>query len=161
MAFENINVTSLKNALLQCKNSIDYSTTDEVIQNISSSTVWQSDAKNKLRETLGRLKNEKYKDLENLLNDYLYAVSYIDEYQELERENKSLEIEYSNLQDRLYYTEEYTTSTTSSDGTVETETHTRTVKDYSVELKMNNVRETINNNNEKMSYLENKVSNLI
>lgn len=161
MAFENINVTSLKNALLQCKNSIDYSTTDEVIQNISSSTVWQSDTKNKLRETLGRLKNEKYKDLENLLNDYLYAVSYIDEYQELERENKSLEIEYSNLQDRLYYTEEYTTSTTSSDGTVETETHTRTVKDYSVELKMNNVRETINNNNEKMSYLENKVSNLI
>ena len=35
MAFENVDVSSLRNALTQCKNSINHSTTDELINNIS------------------------------------------------------------------------------------------------------------------------------
>lgn len=158
MAFENINVASLRNALSQCKNSINYSKSEELIQDIS---VWQCDSKNKLKEALIKLTSGRYKDLENLLNDYLYAVNYIEEYQNLQKENESLEREYSSLSNRLYYTENYTTSTTLSDGTVETKVHSRTVKDYGVELKMNTVRQKINNNIGDMEYLKNKVMNLI
>ena len=89
------------------------------------------------------------------------TVSYIEKYQNLEKENVSLENQYSSLSNRLYYTETYTTTSTASDGTVSTEIHTRRVKDRGVEAQMSNVRKKINDNKEEMENLKNRVSNSI
>ena len=147
MAFENVDVSSLRNALTQCKNSINHSTTDELINNISNA--------------LTKFGNERYKNLEDKINSYFTVVSYIEKYQNLQKENVSLENQYSSLSNRLYYTETYTTTSTASDGTVSTETHTRRVKDRWVESQMSNVRKKINDNKEEMENLKNRVSNSI
>lgn len=161
MAFENVDVSSLRNALTQCKNSINHSTTDELMNNISNASVWQTSAQTNLKNALTKFGNERYKNLEDKINSYFTIVSYIEKYQNLQKENVSLENQYSSLSNRLYYTETYTTTSTASDGTVSTETHTRRVKDRWVESQMSNVRKKINDNKEEMENLKNRVSNSI
>lgn len=161
MAFEDVDVSSLRNALTQCKNSINHSTTDELTNNITNASVWQTSAQTNLKNALTKFENERYKDLENKINGYFNIVSYIEKYQNLQKENVSLENQYSSLSNRLYYTETYTTTSTTSDGTVLTETHSRRVKDRKVETQMSNVRKKINDNKEEMENLKNRVSNFI
>lgn len=161
MAFENIDVFSLRNALTQCKNSINHNTTDELISNISNTSIWQTSAQTNLKNALTKFKNERYKNLEDKINSYFTIVSYIEKYQNLQKENVSLENQYSSLSNRLYYTETYTTTSRASDGTVSTETHTRRVKDRGVESQMSNVCKKINDNKEEMENLKNRVSNSI
>lgn len=161
MAFENIDVSSMKNALTQCKNTVNHSITDELMNDISNASVWQTSAQTNLKNALTKLRNERYKNLENKINSYFSVVSYIEKYQNLQKENVSLESQYSSLSNKLYYTETYTTTSTASDGTVTTETHSRRVKDRGVEAQMTNVRKKINDNKEEMENLKNKVSNSI
>ena len=52
MAFENVDVSSLRNALTQCKNSINHSTTNELMNNISNTSVWQASAQANLKKAL-------------------------------------------------------------------------------------------------------------
>ena len=59
MAFENVNVSSLKSALTQCKNSINHSMSDELINNISNTSVWQTSAQINLKNALTNFKNER------------------------------------------------------------------------------------------------------
>lgn len=148
MAFENVNVSSLRNALTQCKNSINHNTTDELINSISNASVWQTSAQTTLKSALTKISNERYKNLENKINSYFDIVSYIEKYQNLQKENVSLEKQYSSLSKRLYYT-------------VRTEKHTRRVKDTNVERQMLNVRKKINDNKEEMENLKSRVSNSI
>ena len=161
MAFENINVTSLRSALTQCKNTINYTRTSELINSISNTSVWQSSSQKKLKNALTKLETERYKNLEDKINLYLNIVSYIEKYKNLQSENQSLENHYSSLSGRLYYTEYYEESHTQSDGSVVIEHHSRTVKDYGVEAEMNNVRKKINDNKQEMENLKNRVSNSI
>lgn len=148
MAFENVNVSSLRNALTQCKNSINHNTTDELINSISNASVWQTSAQTTLKSALTKISNERYKNLENKINSYFDIVSYIEKYQNLQKENVPLEKQYSSLSKRLYYT-------------VRTEKHTRRVKDTNVERQMLNVRKKINDNKEEMENLKSRVSNSI
>lgn len=148
MAFENVNVSSLRNALTQCKNSINHNTTDELINSISNASVWKTSAQTTLKSALTKISNERYKNLENKINSYFDIVSYIEKYQNLQKENVSLEKQYSSLSKRLYYT-------------VRTEKHTRRVKDTNVERQMLNVRKKINDNKEEMENLKSRVSNSI
>lgn len=161
MAFENVNVTSLRNALNQCKNSINHSTTDELIESISNTSVWQSSAQNTLKKALTKLDNERYKDLENKIDKYLELVDYIEKYKTLEQENKDLQKQYQNLSSRLYYTQTDTLVTVLADGTEVEEKTTRQVKNTSVEYQMSNINKKINENKEKMENYKNKVSNSI
>lgn len=161
MAFENVDVSSLRSALTQCKNSINHSTTDELMNNVSNASVWQTSAQTNLKNALTKFGNERYKNLENKINSYFTIVSYIEKYQNLQKENVSLENQYSSLSNRLYYTETYTTTHTASDGTKTTETHSRRVKDRGVEAQMSNIRKKINDNKEEMENLKNRVSNSI
>lgn len=161
MAFENVDVSSLRNALTQCKNSINHSTTDELMNNISNASVWQTSAQTNLKNALTKFENKRYKNLENKINDYFNIVSYIEKYQNLQKENVSLENQHSSLSNRLYYTEPYMTTSTAGGGTRSTETHSRKVKDSGVEAQMSNIRKKINDNKEEMENLKNRVSNSI
>ena len=161
MAFESVNVSSLRSALMQCKNSINHSTTNNLISNISNPNVWQASSQTTLKNALTKLENERYKDLENKIDSYLVVVSYIERYKNLQSENNSLENQYNSLSHRLYYTETYTTTYTDSDGIEHTDYHQRTVKDYYVESQMHNVRNRINQNKNEMASLESRVSNSI
>ena len=157
MAFENIDVSSLKNAIISCKNSLNHSTSQNLISQISESGIWQSDSQKKLINALEKLNNVRYKELETKLNNYLGMVSLIEEHQTLEKENKNLDTQYSSLKDKLYYTEHYTTSSTDSEGNIIKERHTRTVKDYSVERRMNENRAKRSDNRSRAGTLKNKV----
>lgn len=160
MAFESVNVASLRNALTQCKNTIDHSTTDGLINSVSNTSVWQTSAQSILKNALVKIKEERYRDLESKINEYFAIASYIESYQTLQKENEMLEERYVSLSTRLYYTETYTTTSTESDGTTST-THTRQVKDKAVETEMNEILKKINKNKEEMEELEEKVSNSI
>lgn len=160
MAFESVNVASLRNALTQCKNTIDHSTTDGLINSVSNTSVWQTSAQSILKNALVKIKEERYRDLESKINEYFAIASYIESYQTLQKENEMLEEKYASLSTRLYYTETYTTTSTESDGTTST-THTRQVKDKAVETEMNEILKKINKNKEEMEELEEKVSNSI
>lgn len=153
MAFEQVDTNSLKKALIECENKIDYNKTKELISDISNSNVWQTESQKNLKKALEKLKNKRYKELESKISNYQTLVTYIEKYQELVRENESLESQYSSLSSKLYYTETYT----DSDGTTITETK----KDTSVETQMNNIRNQINKNKKEMESLESKVSNSI
>lgn len=161
MAFESVDVASLRSALTQCKNTIDHSTTDGLINSVSNTSVWQTSAQPNLKNALVKIKEERYRDLESKINGYFAIASYIERYQTLQKENEMLEEKYASLSTRLYYTETYTTTSIESDGTTSTTTHTRQVKDKAVETEMNEIQNKINKNKEEMEELEEKVSNSI
>lgn len=161
MAFDNVDVNSLKNALISCKNSIKNSKTDEILANISSSQVWQSESKNKLTKALETLRKERYKELESLLDKYLNVVNDLEEYKRIEKENISLSSQYSSLSKKLYYTDYYTEISYDADGNEITNKKSKMVKNYYVQNQMNGINQIINSNNSKLESLELKIKNSI
>lgn len=159
MAFENINVTSLRNAINSCKNSLDKTTIQELSNNISNQNVWQSDSQNNLKNALNKLSNTRYKVLEDKLNEYLKIADYIEEYQILNSSNSALLSKSNNLSKRLYYTESYFVDEVDEDGNTIQREHTRTVKDYSVQRQLNSISTQIKDNKDTMEKLKNNISN--
>lgn len=161
MAFENVNVASLKSNLEACKNYINNSISEELPANIMNADIWYSDARGTLKNALDRL-NSLYDALENRINHYLSVANQIEQYQNLVSENQKLESEYSNLESKLWYQEKYTiTNYNSETETYEYEEATRTVKDTNVENKMYSVRNEINSNNTTMESLKNSINSSI
>lgn len=160
MAFESVEVSSLQNAIITCKNSINHKSSDELLNNISNMNVWQSSSQKNLKNSLDKLVNERYLDLEKKLNSYIPIVGYITEYKKLEEENKNLEIQYSNLYRRLWYEEEYEKNTIINGKEVK-EICKRNVKDYAVEGQMNEIKRKIEENKKRMIELERIVANSI
>lgn len=153
MAFTNVDVASLRSTINSCKNSINYNKTTELISDVSNNNVWQTAARDNLKKSLEKLKNNRYKDLENKLETYLEVTNLIEKYKKLEQENIRLEAEYNSLKPHLYHTEHYTNRWG--------EHRTRTIKDEGVERQMNNIRNTINRNKIEMVSLERKVKILV
>ena len=50
MAFENVDVARLKKALIECKNSINYKTSEDLINSISNDSVWISSSQKNLKD---------------------------------------------------------------------------------------------------------------
>lgn len=161
MAFENVNPTSLRNALQSCKNTINHSISDELITSLDNNSVWESDAKKNLSDALETLSHTHYKALEGKIDDYLKATGYIETYQAKERENKNMRSQLNSLYPRLYRTEERSSTWTDMFGYQHTHTWTETVKDYGVESQINSLNNRIYSNKNEMESLKNKVNNLI
>lgn len=141
MAFENVNVVSLRNALVTCEDRINYSRSKALINEISNPNVWQSDLQPILKEALEKLVNVRYKDLEGKLEDYKLACNYIEEYQELAKQNQNLLATNKSLQRDLYNDDNE--------------------KNVSIERKINNNKGQINSNENRMEVLERQVNGLI
>lgn len=92
MAFENVDVDSLKSAIISCKNSIKHGTSEELKTKIMNSSIWQCDSKEKLENALMMLTDTRYKDLERKLDEYLEAANHIEKYKNYEQTNRKLKM---------------------------------------------------------------------
>lgn len=161
MAYENVNVNSLKNAINSCINSLDCSRTKQIIGDLSNNNVWQSDSKKNLVNALEKLSNTRYKELKKKLKEYLNLVDDIEKYQKLEKENESLRSKNDSLNNRLYRTEKEVNETKDSNGNIVREETEKTIKDYGVANQISNNKNKIESNKEKMSSLRTRISNSI
>lgn len=101
MAFENINVISLKNEINSCMNSINYNSSKEILNKISGSDIWNTESKKNFERALTKLINIRYLGLENKLKNYLKIADKIEEYQKLSSVNASSQIELTNIMNEL------------------------------------------------------------
>ncbi len=102
MAFENIEVGSLKSALIECKNSLKYDTSNSLKETILNSSVWQCRAQGNLKNALIKLTEERYKELEDKIESYIGITSLIEKYKKLEEKNKELQAKNDELSKHLY-----------------------------------------------------------
>ncbi len=152
MAFENISVGSLNAALNECKRALDYNTTNTLKSSVASSTVWQCDAQATLKSALTTLADERYKELESKITNYLGIVTKIKEYKELELSVKTLKNEIERLKPNLYYKKERVLLGI---------TYYTTVKDEAVAADIANKNQLITDNQQKMKDIEQQVAGLV
>lgn len=152
MAFENISVGSLNAALNECKRALDYNTTNTLKSSVASSNVWQCDAQATLKSALTTLADERYKELESKITNYLGIVTKIKEYKELELSVKTLKNEIERLKPNLYYKKERVLLGI---------TYYTTVKDEAVAADIANKNQLITDNQQKMKDIEQQVAGLV
>ncbi len=163
MAFENVNVSSLRSALSSCKDSLNCNTTTELINSIADANVWDTDSKKTLKEALEKLANEKYKNLKDKLDSYSSIVTKIEEYQKLAEENMQLEMKYQRLREQSASTPA-PTPTPSPAPTPEpgnTGSLPSNTSSSSNSEEMEEIMNKIKMNKQSMKSIENEVSNLI
>lgn len=161
MAFQNIDIQSLKYALNSCKNSINRSISNNLSNSILNNDIWYCNSRNNLKKAIDR-NIDLYTDLETKIDEYLQVANKIEEYKNLEAENSNLQKQYSDLEPGLWKKEKYTRwfyneELQKWDSTPDV----RTVKDLQVESNMNRIQSEINNNNEQMNGLENLIKNMV
>lgn len=88
MAYENIDVTSARNSINNCLNSLTHSTSDNFLSTLPSSTNWVADSKDTFVAAINKLVNVRYKELEDYLKQCLTSLDYISKIQELQAQNK-------------------------------------------------------------------------
>lgn len=152
MAFESINVNSLRSALNDCKRSLNYDTTKTLKNNIASSNEWQSDAKKNLNNALKTLIDVRYKELESKITNYFNVVTKIENYKKLEESVKNLRRDIKILSENLYKEEK---------NTIFGITYYKDVKDEKIASLMSSKSQLILENIKKMHEIEQQVADLI
>lgn len=138
MAFENVNVTSLKKALSLCEESINYNTSKTIINNISNPNIWQSDQQPILKEAMEKLINIRYGNLKKKLEDYQIIANYIEEYQKLNEQIQNYTKECNSLKKEI------------------NDDNKRTMQN-----KIENLQNKIENNESRMEIIIRKIKELI
>ena len=160
MAFENVNSHSLKQSLQSCKNTLQQSQVQSLLDDVASENGWICDSKKELVQALNKLVNTRYKELENRLNEYISVANKIDEYQELEQENRTLSSRLTSLNSKLYYIEYYKEKQEVNGEEVYV-TNSRWQKDINVQNQMSQIEEKINQNKKQMNNLKAQITNKI
>lgn len=101
MAFESVDAGELETAISNCRREINYGSTNDIIHNISNDNVWNTKSRNSLKRRLERLVQEKYSELEGLLNTYGQVPGLIREYKSLESANESYYSQIHSLQSEI------------------------------------------------------------
>lgn len=152
MAFESVDVGSLQSALSACKDSINHSTTDNLIGKVSNSSIWECDARSSLKDGLSRLVGIRYAELQSKIDNGFAVCSLISEYKQLEEENERLADEYDELKKKLWVEKTWW-----DDGVM----NSCTVKDEKVAEQMRENKQQRNNNFIKMQKLEQQVAGMV
>lgn len=97
MAFENINTELLKNALNNCINSINYSSSKQILDDIQGNNVWVCASRDNFKNALEKLINVRYKELEDKLKQYCALVDQIEKYKQVLDNNASLQAQLQAL----------------------------------------------------------------
>lgn len=153
MAFESVDVGSLQSALSACKDSINHSTTDNLIGKVSNSSIWECDARSSLKDGLSRLVGIRYVELQSKIDNGFAVCSLISEYKQLEEENERLLKEYNELNKKLWVEKTWWDDS----GVM----HSCTVKDGEVAKQMRENKQQRNNNFIKMQKLEQQVAGMV
>lgn len=160
MAFESINVVSLRQSLYNCKNSLDYKFSNNFISSLYGDS-WISGSKQHLIQAIEKLTNERYLELLQKIDTYLSATNLIEEYQNLNQKNIEAAARISQLEPHLWRSEKYTESHLKADGTYEYIDHWHNVEDIGVKNEISSLRNQIDSNSSQMDVLQSRVSNLI
>ena len=164
MAFESIDVSSLKNSLNSCKNQLNNSISTGLVSSIIDDNIWVCNSRYNLKKALLNL-NDIYSQLENEINQFIGVADAIQEYKNMQSKVEELKIEYSNLSGKLYYEESYQDwyYYYDDDGQRQSDYNwaTRTVKDNAVELQMAFVKNEINQLEAEMEIKKNSINSSI
>lgn len=156
----NINVISLKNALLSCKFSIEREVSKQLIEKVSNSLIWQADSQKNLKNALSTLNNVHYENLQKEIAKYEQAVGLIESFQNLNSANIEIKRQIENLRQNLYY-EETRSVTTYFLGKPKVTEKTVRVKDYGVEGQIVALEGQKANNEREMESLKSQITNTI
>lgn len=160
MAFESVDAGSLKNALIECKGRLNHSTTANLINNLNGQN-WICDSKNNLINALSKLNGERYSTLENKLNVYIGIADSIQRVKNLQSENSRLQSEYDSLASKLYVTQTYYEESYDKEGNLIREAKKKTVTDWVVYSRRNNLRAKIDENRRTIDSLMSSINNSI
>lgn len=92
MNFNQIDTTLLKNSILRCIDSINHSSSEEILSEIQSANIWNTLSRDNFKNSLEKMINADYKKLENKLNKTLESIEIIEKYR-----NISIEIDESKI----------------------------------------------------------------
>lgn len=160
MAYENINVASLRSSINNCLSTINYSRINQMVNQISSDDVWSTNSKNNFKIALDKL-IERNKNLENELKKYLTVANLIEEYQKLDKSidanltnvsNYKKELSVANQIDKNYVNK-------NNQNTIEAKNNRQKINNINKELKSLNSK--IDSNKSKLSSLKSKIDTLL
>lgn len=160
MLFESINVSSLRQSLYDCKNSLNHNYSDELINHLAGDS-WISDTKQHLISSIEVLTTERYYSLNQKIDTYLKATDMIEEYQDLNRKNNEANNKISELEPQLWKSEKYTEKHLKSNGTYEYIDYWEDVEDMDVKNKIESLKSEISSNTSQMDVLKSRISDLI
>lgn len=101
MAYEKVNVTSLRNSINTCLNSLSKSSSKAIIDELSRNDKWCGESKETFKKALETLINTRYQELEDYLNQCLSNVDQIENYQNAAAEKSSYNYQISGLNKQL------------------------------------------------------------
>lgn len=158
MAYENVNVSSLKNALSSCKSSLNCTTSKTLKTDAMNISIWYSESRSTFNKAVCRI-TDYYGELESKIDHYLGLADKIQRYQDLVAENASLRSEYASLEPKLYYEvrESYNERWNEQEQRYDRDWRTVTKKDYNVESRMNAITAQISANEGEMASLDSQI----
>lgn len=163
--FSNINVGSLRSALNNLSDGIDYKSSNNAISSLSSDAYWSSSCKSIFINALDKQINTNYENLKEKLSNYKTICDYIKSWQDLKKQNE----EYTKKMNDAY-SKRYSTVMKykkDSSGNYETDSYGNKKKEYKQEFssywdgEYRRYKGLIEDNKNKMKDYENKVNNLI
>lgn len=101
MTFDNVNTEILKNAINNCINSINYSSSNQIITDITNNGIWSSSSRDNFKRSMETLVSVRYKELENKLKDYLNLVNLIEKYKTVSGNISNMQMQLAMFNDEL------------------------------------------------------------
>lgn len=101
MALENIETNKLKTAINSCLQTLNFDSSNNIINSLNGDSIWSGDSKDTLNEALKKIADIKYKELKEKLNSCLVSINSIDEYQNIKKNNNNLLIQKKNKDKEL------------------------------------------------------------
>lgn len=160
MAYENINVTSLRSSINSCLNSINYTKINQIINQISSNDIWNADSKSTFKNALEKL-IDRNEQLEKELKNYLNVVNLIEEYQKLDTKNVNSSSDLSNINKELSVLNQIDRNYSNQGKQNSNEAINNRQKITNLNNKINNINSKINSNKNEMNSLKSKIDAMI
>lgn len=160
MAFESINVYSLRSSLNDCKNRLNHRAIDGLINDLNNND-WISDSKKNLKGALERLVNNRYSNLISKIDQYLNVTNMIEEYKNLEQDNIQKDNEISKLKPRQFTGGWQTTYYFDSNGEQKENIQWVDSEDKNITRQIDDLKNQINYNTSKMESLKTRIYNSI
>ena len=160
MAFENVNVSSLKNSINSCIDSINYSSSKEIIGKISSNNIWQTSSRDNFKRALTKLVDVRYKNLEKKLKDYLKIADMIEEYQKLSNNQSASQLKLAQINAQINETSDFIKNYNSTTGNAD-ELNTKKSNLNKLVAQKESIKKSINGNDTSLATLKSNIENLL
>lgn len=160
MNFENIDTNLLRNSVNQCLESINYNSSENILQNITDNNVWQTSSRDTLKKSLDTLVNKDFKELENKLRQVLEAADIIDKYKKTSSDLAASSLLISELNEKLDITEKEYLAFKSEDLEKEEAINVKKSID-DIKKQIEDATKTLNNNDVELLKMKNQIESLI